>query len=156
MRICIDFIDLNKACKKDPFPLLRIPLIKRRVANDFYSRTISQDITRYGSTRKMRKKTSFTTPFGTYCYIRMPEGIKNAGSTFARMTKAVLGLQLQKNIIAYIDDIVVMSKNEEDHITDLKETFANLREAGLKLNLEKCAFGVSRGKMLGYIKDPKA
>ena len=59
----------------------------------------------------------------------MPEGLKNAGSTFARMTKAVLGPQLQKNIIAYVDDIVVMDKNEEDHISDLKETFANLREA---------------------------
>ena len=44
-----------------------------------------------------------------------------------------------------------MSKNEEDHIADLKETFANLKEAGLKLNPKKCIFGVSRGKMLGYI-----
>jgi hypothetical protein len=71
------------------------------------------------------------------------------------MTKAVLGPQLQKNIIAYVDDIVVMSKNEEDHITDLKETFANLRAAKLKLNPKKCVFSVSRGKMLGYIIGPK-
>jgi hypothetical protein len=71
------------------------------------------------------------------------------------MTKAVLGPQLQKNIIAYVDDIVVMSKNEEDHIADLKETFANLREAGLKLNPEKCVFSVSQGKMLGYIIGPE-
>jgi hypothetical protein len=62
---------------------------------------------------------------------------------------------MQKNIIAYIDDIVMMSKNEGDHIIDLKETFANLREAGLKLNPEMCGFGVSRGKMLGYIIEPK-
>ena len=48
-----------------------------------------------------------------------------------------------------------MSKNEEDHIADLKETFANLREAGLKLNLEKCVFSVSRGKMLRYIIGPE-
>ena len=85
----------------------------------------------------------------------MSEGLKNTGSTFARITKAVLGPQLQKNIIAYVNDIVVMSKNEEDHIADLKKTFANLREASLKLNLEKCIFGVSRGKMLGYIIGPK-
>ena len=85
----------------------------------------------------------------------MPEGLKNTGSTFARMTKAVLGPQLLKNIIAYINDIVVMSKDEGDHIADLKETFTNLREAGLKLNPEKCVFGVSRGKMLGYIIGPK-
>jgi hypothetical protein len=44
-----------------------------------------------------------------------------------------------------------MSKNEGNHIADLKETFTKLREAGLKLNLEKCIFGISRGKMLGYI-----
>ena len=48
-----------------------------------------------------------------------------------------------------------MSKNEGDHIADLKETFANLREAGLKLNPEKCVFGVSRDKMLEYIIGPK-
>ena len=48
-----------------------------------------------------------------------------------------------------------MSKNEEDHIAYLKETFANLREAGLKLNPKKCIFGVSRGKMLGYIIGPE-
>jgi len=48
-----------------------------------------------------------------------------------------------------------MNKNEGDHITDLKETFANLREAGLKLNLENCVFDVNRGKMLGYIIGPK-
>jgi hypothetical protein len=46
---------------------------------------------------------------------------------------------------------MVMSKNKEDHIADLKETFANLKSVGLKLNPENCIFGVSKGKMLGYI-----
>jgi hypothetical protein len=50
---------------------------------------------------------------------------------------------------------VVTRKNEEDHIADLEETFANLREAGLKLNPDKCVFGVSRGQMLGYIIGPE-
>ena len=62
---------------------------------------------------------------------------------------------MQKNIIPYVDDIIVMSKKEEDHIVDLKETFTNLREARLKLNPEKCVFGVSKGKMLGYIIGPE-
>ena len=79
----------------------------------------------------------------------MPEGLKNAGLTFARMTKAVLRPQLQKKNIVYVDDIVVMSTKEEDHIADLKETFTNLKEVGLKLNPEKCIFAISRGKMLG-------
>jgi hypothetical protein len=81
----------------------------------------------------------------------MPEGLQNARATFSRMMGKVLGSQLQRNIIAYVDDVVVMSRNREDHIKDLQETFANLRSAGLKLNLEKCVFGVSKGKMLGYI-----
>ena len=92
--------------------------------------------------KKEDEKTSFTTPFGTYCYTRMPEGLKNVGSTFARMTKAVLGQQLQKNITVYVDDIVVINNNEEDLIADLKETFAYLREVGLKLN-PKSASSVS-------------
>jgi len=67
------------------------------------------------------------------------------------MMKKVLGTQLQRNIIAYVDNIVVMSRNKEDHIQDLQETFANLSSTELKMNTEKCVFGVSKGKMLGYI-----
>ena len=65
------------------------------------------------------------------------------------MIKKVLGDQLGRNISAYVDDVVVRSKRKEDHIQDLRETFANLRRHGLKLNLEKCVFGVRRGKLLG-------
>ena len=97
------------------------------------------------------EKTSFTTPFGTYCYVRMPEGLRNAGCTFNRMIKKVLGDQLGRNISAYVDDVVVRSLRREDHIQDLCETFANLRHHGLKLNPEKCVFGVRRGKLLGCL-----
>jgi len=65
------------------------------------------------------------------------------------MIKKVLGDQLDRNISAYVDDVVVRSKKKEDHIQDLRETFANLRRHGLKLNPEKCVFGVRRGKLLG-------
>ena len=79
----------------------------------------------------------------------MPEGLRNAGCTFNRMIKEVLGDQLDRNISAYVDDVVVRSKKKEDHIQDLRETFANLRRHGLKLNPEKCVFGVRKGKLLG-------
>ena len=92
------------------------------------------------------QKTSFTISFRTYCYVTMPEGLRNAGCTFNRMIKIVLGDQLDKNIFAYVDDVVVQSKKKEDHIQDLLETFANLHRHGLKLNLDKCVFGVWRGK----------
>ena len=95
------------------------------------------------------EKTSFTTPFGTYSYVRMPEGFGNAGCTFNRTIAAVLDNQLDRNISAYVDDVVVQSKKREDHISDLRETFANLRKHGLKLNPEKCVFGIRRVKLLG-------
>ena len=94
----------------------------------------------------MRKEdeefTSFITPFGTYYFVRMAEGLRNAGTTFVRMTSTVLHKQIGKNLLTYVDDIVVKSNKREDHIKDLHKTFANLREANLKLNPEKCTFGV--------------
>jgi hypothetical protein len=98
-----------------------------------------------------KARPSFITPFGTYCFIRMPEGLKNAGSTFSCLTKMVLESQVGRNIFTYVDDIVVASKNKEDHLADLAETFANMRNARLCLNPEKCVFRVHQGKILGYL-----
>jgi ribonuclease HI len=96
-----------------------------------------------------KASTSFITPFGTYCFVRMPEGLKNAGSTFSRLTKTVLESQVGRNIFTYVDDIVVASKNKEGHLADLAKTFANMRDARLCLNPEKCVFDVRQGKILG-------
>ena len=96
MRMCIDFTDLNKACKKDPFPLPRIDTsIDKVVECKHFS--LLDCFSRYHQIRLNKEdeeKTSFTTPFKTYCYTRMPEGLKNVGSSFARITKAVLDPQL--------------------------------------------------------------
>lgn len=59
--------------------------------------------------------------------------------------------QKGKNLVAYVDDIVVKSDKKETHIEDLNETFANLRKSGLRLNLEKCIFGIRKGKLLGCL-----
>jgi hypothetical protein len=95
--------------------------------------------------------TSFITPFGTYCFVWIPEGLKNVGSTFSRLTKKVLENQVGRNIFTYVDDIVIASKSKEDHLTDLAETFANMRDPRLWLNPEKCVFGVRQGKIVGYL-----
>ena len=71
------------------------------------------------------------------------------------MTSKVLESQLKRNILAYVDDIVVISVARRDHISDLAETFANLRKANLSLNPEKCVFGVHRGKILGCLVSTK-
>jgi hypothetical protein len=92
------------------------------------------------------EKTSFITSFGTFCYLRMPEGLCNAEPTFYRMTKAALKDQVDRNVLSYIDNIVVASKKKETYISDFAETFTNIREARLKLNLEKCIFGIIKVK----------
>ncbi|SPT21169.1 unnamed protein product [Triticum aestivum] len=96
------------------------------------------------------EKTAFITPCGTYCFVRMPFGLKNAGSTFARVVHIALEPQIHRNVEAYMDGIVVKSKDRATLIQDLDETFANLRKISLKLNPEKCVFGVPSGKLLGF------
>jgi hypothetical protein len=98
---------------------------------------------------------SFLTPSRTYCYLRMPEGLKNARGSFSRMTAKVLSSQIGKNVLTYVDDIIVKSTKQEHHITDLQETYANFRRVDLKLNPEKCVFGVKKGKFLGCLVSTK-
>jgi hypothetical protein len=152
-RMCIDFTSLNKACPKDNFPLPRINKIVDSAAGCEVMSLIDCFSGYHQIYMKEEDKasTSFITPFGTYCFIRMPEGLKNARSTFSRLTKTVLVSQVGRNIFTYVDDIVVTSKNKEDHLADLVETFANMRDTRLRLNPEKCVFGIRQGKILGYL-----
>ncbi len=83
------------------------------------------------------EKTAFITPCGTYCFVRMPFGLKNAGLTFARVVHDAFEPQIHRNVEAYMDDIVVKSKDKATLIQDLDETFANLQKISLKLNPEK-------------------
>jgi hypothetical protein len=156
-RMCIDFTDLNKACPKDEFPLQRIDSLVDTAASselmsllDCYS-----GYHQIWMKKEDEPKTSFITPNGTYCYLRMPEGLKNAGESFSRMTTKVLHSQIGRNVLTYVDDIIVKNTKQENHIADLQETFANFRQAGLKLNPEKCVFGVKKGKFLGYLVSTK-
>jgi hypothetical protein len=91
-RMCIDFTDLNKVCPKDEFPLPRIDSLVDAAATselmsllDCYS-----GYHQIWMKKEDKPKTSFITPSGTYCYLRMPEGLKNAGGSFNRMTSKVL------------------------------------------------------------------
>jgi hypothetical protein len=149
-RMCIDFTDLNEACLKDEFPLPRIDFLIDAATTlelmsllDCYS-----GYHQIWMKKEDEPKTSFITPSGTYCYLRMPEGLKNAGVSFSRMNSKVLYTQIGRNVLTYVDDIIVKSTKQENHIADLQETFANFRKAGLKLNPKKCVFGVKKGKFL--------
>jgi hypothetical protein len=105
--------------------------------------------------REDEEKTSFIISFGTYCYMRMSKGLRNTCPTFSRMTKAALKDQVGRNAFYFVDGIIVESRNKAWYISDLTETLANMREAKLKLNLEKCVFGVTWGKVLGCLVSTK-
>jgi hypothetical protein len=156
-RICIDFTDLNKACPKDEFPLPRIDTLVDAAASSELMSLLDCYLGYHQIWMKKEDepKISFITPSGTYCYLRMPEGLKNAGGSFSRMIAKVLHSQIGRNVLTYVDDIIVKSMKQENHIADLQETFANFRQAGLKLNPEKCVFGVKKGKFLGCLVSTK-
>nr|CAH67052.1 OSIGBa0127A14.4 [Oryza sativa] len=153
LRMCIDYTDLNKACPTDPYPLPRIDQIVDSTAGcdllcflDAYS-----GYHQIRMAREDEEKTAFITPVGTYCYTSMPFGLKNAGPTFQRTTRISLGSQIGRNVEAYVDDLVVKTRNQETLLSDLAETFENLRSARIKLNPDKCVFGVPAGKLLGFL-----
>ena len=98
-----------------------------------------------------QEKTTFVTPTGNYHYKVMPFGLKNTGSTYQRMMTKVFEPQLGKNIEIYIDDLVVKSKLESEHVNDLGNIFKILRRHKLRFNASKCSFGVESWKFLGYM-----
>jgi hypothetical protein len=151
--MCIDFTSLNKACPKDNSPLPQIDKIVDCAVGCEVMSLLDCFSGYYQIHMKEEDKgsTSFSIPFGTYCFVRMPEGLKNTDSTFSRLTKKFLKNQVGHNAFTYVDDIIVASKSKEDHLSDLVETFTNMREATLRLNPHKCIFGVRQGKILGYL-----
>ena len=98
-----------------------------------------------------QQKTAFVTSIGNYHYKLMPFGLKNVGSTYQRMMTRMFEPQLGKNIEIYIDDMVLKSKLESEHVSNLGNIFEILRKHKLHLNASKCSFGVGSGKFLGYM-----
>ena len=91
---------------------------------------------------------AFITPYGPFS---MPFGLKNDGATYQRMIQTCLETQISKTVEAYVDDVVIKTRHVESLIDDLRLTFDNLRAYDIKLNPEKCVFGVPAGKLLGFI-----
>jgi ribonuclease HI len=151
-RMCVDYTGLNKACPKVPYPLPRIDQIVESTAG---CETLSF-LDAYLGYHQIKMKesdqltTSFITTFGMYCYTTMPFGL-SAGATYQRCMNHVFGEHIGRTVEAYVDDIVVKTRKASDLLSDLEITFRCLRAKGIKLNPEKCVFGVPRGMLLGFI-----
>ena len=151
-RVCVDFKDLNKAYVKDPFPLPRIDQIIDVTAG--HDSLCFLDA--YSGYHQIKMKESdqatraFITPYGPFCFNTMPFGLKNAGATYQHMIQTCLEKQIGKAVEVYVDDMVIKTKHIESLVDDLRLTFDNLRTYDIRLNPEKCVFGVPAGKLLGF------
>ena len=99
---------------------------------------------------KDKEKTSFITPWGTYCYKVMPFGL-NVGAAYQRVATTLLHDLIHKEIEVYVDDMIVKSKDREEHISTLRNFFERIQFYKLWLNPKKCAFEVTFGKLLGFM-----
>jgi hypothetical protein len=151
--MCIDYTNLNKACPKDPYPLPRIDQIVDSTSGcdllsflDAYS-----GFHQIQMSRQDRKHTTFVTVDGLYCYVVMPYGLKNALLTFVRAMSKTIGDLIRDRVEVYVDDIVVKTKRGSTLVEDLTLVFDKLRATRTKLNPDKCVFGVSAGKLLGFL-----
>ncbi|KAL0447889.1 UNVERIFIED_CONTAM: hypothetical protein Slati_1916800 [Sesamum latifolium] len=116
-RMCIDFRDLNKACPKDFYPLPRIDqLVDSTSGCELLSMMdASQGYHQIMLAPEDRKKVSFITSEGTFCYVAMPFGLKNAGATYQRLVDRIFHPQIGRNVEVYVDDMLVKSKKAADH-----------------------------------------
>ncbi|XP_019429619.1 PREDICTED: uncharacterized protein LOC109337164 [Lupinus angustifolius] len=157
LRICVDYRDLNKASPKDDFPVPHIDVLVDSTADhalfsfmDGYSgyhqiKMAPEDVS----------KTTFITPWGTFCYQVMPFILKNAMATYQRAMVTLFHDMMHKEIEIYVDDIICKSKTEGEHVNNLRHLFERLRKYHLKLNPTKCSFGVKSGRVLGFIVSQK-
>ena len=98
-----------------------------------------------------QENTSFVTSQGLFCYKVMPFGLKNASAMYQRLMNKIFAHQIGRNVQVYVDDMLLKSRREDDHLDGLKETFDTLRSYNMKLNPSKCAFGVIIGKFLWFM-----
>ncbi|GJV81092.1 reverse transcriptase domain-containing protein [Tanacetum coccineum] len=152
-KLCVDFMDINKACPKEHHSL---PMIEQKV-EDLHRHRLKCFLDAYKGyhqipiAEKDKEKTAFYTREGVFYYRRLPFGLKNAGATYQRLIDKVFNHQLGRNMEVNVDDIVIKSNVEEEMLADIKETLDGLRAINLKLNPKKCSFGVKEGIFSGHL-----
>ena len=129
-RMCVDFMDLNKACPKDSFPLPMIDQLVDSTAGHklLMFMDVFSGYNRIKMAEEDQEKTAFITSQGLYCYKVMPFELKNARATYQMLVNKMFSKQIGRNMEVYVDDMLVKSKEELAHVDDLKEMFATLRQ----------------------------
>jgi hypothetical protein len=151
--MCIDYTSLNKACSKYPFLLSQIDQIMDSTSGcdllcflDAYS-----DFHQILMSREDEENTVFITVDGLFCYISMPNGLKNALPIFVRAMHKTFSDLIRDLVEVYVDDIIIKVKSSASLLDNLALVYDRLRLIRTKLNPDKCVFGVTAGKVLGFL-----
>ncbi|GBO45566.1 Retrovirus-related Pol polyprotein from transposon 297 [Araneus ventricosus] len=152
VRLCIDFRLLNSFTIPDAYPMkiARDLLYEVGKANFISVLDLTKGYWQIPMKEEARHFTAFVTHSGHFQWKVLPFGMKIAGSTFQRSMDKALAPH-REYCRSYIDDVAIYSQSWRDHLLHIHSVFRSLREVGLTVNLEKCAFGQKRVKFLGHI-----
>nr|GEW58059.1 reverse transcriptase domain-containing protein [Tanacetum cinerariifolium] len=151
-RVCIDYRKLNDATRKDhfPFPFMD-QMLERLVGNEFYY--LLDGFLGYFQIPidpQDQEKTTFTCPYGTFAYRRMPSGLCNAPGTIQRCMMSIFYDMIEKTMEVFMDDFLVFGDNFSSCLTNLDKMLNRCEETNLVLNWEKCHFMCREGIVLGH------
>ncbi|PZP12942.1 MAG: hypothetical protein DI611_15630, partial [Brachybacterium faecium] len=153
LRLCVDYRELNKLTKKNRHPLPRIDdLFDQLVGASVFSQMdLATGFHQLRVAEDSIEKTAFRTPDGFYEWLVMPFGLTNAPAYFVDLMSRVFREYLNKFVVVFVDDILVFSKNEEEHALHLKEVLETLRAHSLKAKFSKCHFWRREVRFLGHV-----
>lgn len=157
VRLCIDYRKLNALTIRDAYALPNLEEAFSALAGSKWFSVMDLKSGYYQIEMEEcdKPKTAFVCPLGFYEFNRMPQGITNAPSTFQRLMERCMGSLNLKEVLVFIDDIIVFSSTLEEHETRLLRVLQQLREYGLKLSPKKCSFFQSSVRYLGHIVSTK-
>ncbi|GJW67298.1 putative nucleotidyltransferase, ribonuclease H [Tanacetum coccineum] len=151
-RVCIDYLKLNNATRKDHFPLPFIDQMLERLAGHKYY-CFLDGFSGYFQiliAPEDQEKTTFTCPYGTFVYKRMPFGLCNAPATFQRCMTAIFHELIEDSMEVFMDDFSIFGISFDHCLKNLEKMLKRYEEANLVLNWEKCHFMVKEGIVLGH------
>ncbi len=152
-RICVDYRELNKATKKDHFPLPFIDQVLDGLAGKkFFS--FLDGFSRYNQIQispEDQDKTTFTCPWGTFSYWVLPFGLCNAPATFQRAVLSIFVELVHDSVEIYMDDFTPYGSNFQEALTNLEKVLTKCTEMNLSLSPKKCEFLMTeRGRARSY------